>query len=136
METIWFTGSPANRNIEKAINPTANKTPSAWKARRTMNASINGSHKSCRAVTETAAVVQMIPDADGRVRPVLVVADQMGAGRGAAGTAREGGPPVAVAGHRALAGAQRVALTGQHPVTEAAREVEEAVRVGEQSAVV
>src|SRR6476620_8347463 len=68
METIWFPGSPANRNIEKAINPTANKTPSAWKARRTMNASINGSHKSCRAVMETAAVVQMIPDADGRVR--------------------------------------------------------------------
>ena len=34
METIWFTGSPAKRNIEKAMMPTANMTPMAWNARR------------------------------------------------------------------------------------------------------
>ena len=29
METIWLTGSPAKRNIENAMMPTANMTPMA-----------------------------------------------------------------------------------------------------------
>ncbi len=40
-----------------------------------------------------------------------------------------------VAGDLALAGAQRVALPGEHPVAETLRQVEQAVRVGDEGAV-
>ena len=39
-ETIWLTGSPANRNIENEIIPTAIMTPMAWIARRRVKASM------------------------------------------------------------------------------------------------
>src|SRR6266404_1853498 len=43
-ETIWLTGSPAKRNIENAMIPTAIMTPIAWIARRRVKASISSFH--------------------------------------------------------------------------------------------
>ncbi len=68
---------------------------------------------------------------DRRVDPVLVVAHQPDV----PAPAREGGHAVAVAGDRSFAGAERVALPGQHPVAKALREVEQAVGVGHQRTV-
>jgi len=39
-ETIWLTGSPAKRNIENEMIPTAIMTPIAWIARRRVKASM------------------------------------------------------------------------------------------------
>src|SRR3954470_9274222 len=44
--TIWFTGSPAKRNIENEMIPTAIMTPMAWMARRSVKASICSFHIS------------------------------------------------------------------------------------------
>ena len=38
--TIWLTGSPAKRNIENEMIPTAIMTPIAWIARRRVKASM------------------------------------------------------------------------------------------------
>src|SRR5690606_12516521 len=65
------------------------------------------------------------------VGPVLVVADQVDT----AVTAGERGHAVVVGGDRALAGAQPVALAGEHLVAEASRQVEQAVGVGDEGAV-
>src|SRR5579864_3830423 len=48
METIWLTGSPTKRNIEKAIIPTAIMTAMAWMARRSVKASISFPTSLCR----------------------------------------------------------------------------------------
>ena len=37
--TIWFTGSPTNRNIAKAMSPTTASTAAAWITRRSRKAS-------------------------------------------------------------------------------------------------
>jgi hypothetical protein len=42
--TDWLTGSPAKRNIEKAMMPTAIMTPMAWIARRRVKASMRSFH--------------------------------------------------------------------------------------------
>src|SRR3954451_13064189 len=47
--TIWFTGSPAKRNIENEMIPTAIMTPMAWMARRSVKASICSFHISSAA---------------------------------------------------------------------------------------
>src|ERR1700737_4496729 len=43
-ETIWLTGSPAKRNIENEMIPTAIITPMAWIARRRVKASMRSFH--------------------------------------------------------------------------------------------
>jgi hypothetical protein len=63
--------------------------------------------------------------------PVLVIADQVDA----AVAAGQGRHAVVVGGDGALPGAQRVALSGQDPVAETFRQVQQAVRVGDQRAV-
>src|SRR3979490_3463462 len=45
-ETIWLTGSPAKRNIENEMIPTAIRTPMAWMARRRVKASMLSFHFS------------------------------------------------------------------------------------------
>lgn len=65
---------------------------------------------------------------------VLVVADEV-YGASTAVSAREGGHAVVVAGDQALAGAEGVALAGQDLIAETFRQVEQAVRVGDQGAV-
>ncbi|CAM5508519.1 hypothetical protein SFUMM280S_09891 [Streptomyces fumanus] len=70
-------------------------------------------------------------DGDAAAGPVLVVADQVHA----APAGREGRHAVVVGGDRALAGAQRLALPGEHPVAEALRQVEQSVGVGDEGAV-
>src|SRR6476661_10714547 len=48
-DTIWFTGSPAKRNIENEMIPTASMTPTAWIARRRVKASMWSFHVSAEA---------------------------------------------------------------------------------------
>jgi hypothetical protein len=54
MATIWLTGSPANRNIENEMIPTAIMTPIAWIARRRVKASIGFFHLSVESRTHNA----------------------------------------------------------------------------------
>ncbi len=100
---------------------------------------VAGVQRQRRAAALTRRVVGEA--GDGRDGPwgggaVLVVAHQVDAAAVPGGAAPgEGGHAVVVGGDRPLPGAQLVALAGQDPVGEAPRQVEQAVRVGDQRAV-
>src|SRR5882757_2593564 len=63
IETIWFTGSPAKRNIENAMMPTASMTPIAWSTRRRVKASISTFHCFSDLARRCATGKRQVPEA-------------------------------------------------------------------------
>src|SRR5450432_3061230 len=62
-ETIWLTGSPANRNIENEMMPTAIMTPIACIARRRVKASMWSFHFLFAAARDIARLKRKVPGA-------------------------------------------------------------------------